>query len=56
MYKRQLLPCLLLTGVENLHKHAFYGSGLIRPPACTEMLEQLVRTVAVLGLDRKSVV
>ena len=45
-----LLPCLLLTGVENLHKHAFYGSGLIRPPACTEMLEQLVRTVAVLGL------
>ena len=45
-----LLPCLLLTGVENLHKHAFYGAGLIRPPACTEMLEQLVRTVAVLGL------
>lgn len=45
-----LLPCLLLTGVENLHKHAFYGSGLIRPPACTEMLEQVVRTAAVLGL------
>ena len=35
-----LLPCLLLTGVENLHKHAFYGSGLIRPPACTEMLSR----------------
>lgn len=45
-----LLPCLLLTGVENLHKHAFYGAGQVRPPAFTELLEQLVRTVAVLGL------
>lgn len=45
-----LLPCILLTGVENLHKHAFYGAGCIRPPAFTELLEQLVRTVAVLGL------
>lgn len=45
-----LLPCVLLTGVENLHKHAFYGAGAIRPPAFTELLEQLVRTVAVLGL------
>ena len=45
-----LLPCILLTGVENLHKHAFYGAGMIRPPAYTELLEQLVRTCAVLGL------
>ena len=45
-----LLPCILLTGVENLHKHAFYGAGCIRPPAFTELMEQLVRTVAVLGL------
>ncbi len=45
-----LLPCILLTGVENLHKHAFYGAGQIRPPAFTELMEQLVRTVAVLGL------
>ena len=45
-----LLPCILLTGVENLHKHAFYGAGMIRPPAFTELLEQLVRTCAVLGL------
>ena len=28
-----LLPCVLLTGVENLHKHYFYGTGSIRPPA-----------------------
>ena len=45
-----LLPCILLTGVENLHKHAFYGAGMIRPPAFTELLEQVVRTLAVLGL------
>ena len=45
-----LPPCVLLTGVENLHKHAFYGAGLVRPPAFSEVLEQVVRTVAVLGL------
>ncbi len=45
-----LLPCILLTGVENLHKHAFYGAGQIRPPAFSELMEQLVRTGAVLGL------
>ncbi len=28
-----LLPCVALTGVENLHKHFFYGAGLVRPPA-----------------------
>ena len=45
-----LLPCAALTGVENLHKHVFYGSGLVGTPAVTELLEQLVRTAAVLGL------
>lgn len=45
-----LLPCILLTGVENLHKHFFYGSGLVRPPAAVELCEQLIRTGAVLGL------
>ena len=45
-----LPPCVLLTGVENLHKHAFYGAGLVRPPALSEVLEQVVRTAAVLGL------
>ncbi len=45
-----LLPCLFLTGVENLHKHAFYGLGRVRVPALVEMAEQLIRVTAVLGL------
>ena len=45
-----LVPCTALTGLENLHKHLFYGSGQIRPPAWVEFLEQLIRTAAVLGL------
>ena len=45
-----LLPCVLLTGVENLHKHYFYGTGSIRPPAAVELCEQFIRTGAVLGL------
>lgn len=45
-----LLPCVLLTGLENIHKHYFYGTGAVRPPAATELCEQLIRTGAVLGL------
>lgn len=45
-----LVPCVLLTGVENIHKHCFYGGGQVRPPALTELLEQAIRAVAVLGL------
>ena len=45
-----LVPCILLTGVENLHKHCFYGAGNVRPPAAVEVCEQLIRTVAVLAL------
>ena len=45
-----LVPCVALTGVENFHKHCFYGAGLVRPPAVVELLEQLVRTAAVLSL------
>ena len=45
-----LVPCVLLTGVENLHKHCFYGIGLVRPPALTETAEQLIRSGAVLTL------
>ena len=45
-----LLPCILLTGVENLHKHVFYGTGNIRPPAAVELCEQFIRTGAVLSL------
>ena len=45
-----LLPCALLTGIENIHKHFFYGAGLVKSPAITELLEQLIRGMAVLGL------
>ncbi len=45
-----LVPCVALTGVENLHKHFFYGSGTVGPPALVELLEQFVRTFAVLAL------
>lgn len=45
-----LLPCILLTGVENLHKHFFYGVGAVRPPAVVELCEQVIRAAAVLGL------
>lgn len=45
-----LVPCVALTGVENLHKHFFYGIGRVRAPAVVELLEQFVRTGSVLGL------
>ena len=45
-----LVPCVALTGVENCHKHYFYGSGIVRPPAIVELLEQFVRTFAVISL------
>ncbi len=45
-----LLPCVGLTGIENLHKHYFYGSGAVEKPAASELLEQFIRTGAVLGL------
>lgn len=45
-----LLPLVLLTGVENLHKNFFYGAGAVVEPALTEVGEQIIRTGAVLGL------
>lgn len=45
-----LLPCILLTGLENIHKNYFYGVKRIRPPAISELTEQLVRMTAVLSL------
>ena len=45
-----LLPCVALTGVENIHKHFFYGAGQVRPPAVVELMEQFIRAGAVLGL------
>ena len=45
-----LVPCLLLTGTENLHKHYFYGTGRVYPAALTELLEQVLRAGAILAL------
>ncbi|MBP1737414.1 MAG: stage sporulation protein [Oscillospiraceae bacterium] len=45
-----LIPCIFFTGIENIHKHCFYGVGNVRPPAAVETLEQVVRMTAVLGL------
>lgn len=45
-----LVPCLLLTGTENLQKHYFYGTGKVLPAAITELLEQLLRAALILSL------
>lgn len=45
-----LVPCFLLTGVENIQKHFFYGTGNVKAPALIELCEQFIRTAAVLGL------
>ncbi len=45
-----LLPCIALTGVENIHKYYFYGSGRVGPPAAVELTEQVIRSAAVLTL------
>ena len=43
-----LLPALLLTGVEHLHKQYCYGTGRIRLPAAAEIAEQLARCIAII--------
>ena len=45
-----LVPCTALTGVENLHKHFFYGAGRVAAPAVVGLAEQLIRTAAVVLL------
>ena len=45
-----LVPCLLLTGTENLHKHYFYGTGRVLPAALTELIEQFLKAGFILGL------
>lgn len=45
-----LLPCLFLTGFENIFKSCFHGIKYILPPIVSELSEQLVRTIAGLGL------
>jgi stage V sporulation protein B len=45
-----LLPCILLTGWENVHKNYFYGRKNVIPPSVSEILEQTVRVASILGL------
>ena len=45
-----MLPCMLLTGWENVHKNFFYGAKNVIPPAVAEIVEQVSRVTAVLGL------
>jgi O-antigen/teichoic acid export membrane protein len=44
-----LLPCAFFTGIENICKNYFYGVREVRPPAITEVVEQLLRTFFVLA-------
>lgn len=45
-----LVPCLLLTGTENLQKHYFYGTGRVAPAALTELAEQVLKAGFILAL------
>ncbi len=45
-----MLPCLLLTGIENITKSCFYGRKKVVYPIISELLEQVVRIVAVFAL------
>lgn len=45
-----VLPCLLLTGIENIIKVYFYGIKKINYPIIAELLEQLVRISATVAL------
>ena len=45
-----LLPCIALTGFENIFKAFFYGIKNVKPPAISDQLEQIVRIIAVAAL------
>lgn len=45
-----LLPCLFLTGFENIYKNFFHGVRFVLPPIVSELTEQFVRMAAVLAL------
>ena len=42
-----VLPCLFCTGIENILKNFFFGSGYLKPPIVSELTEQSVRFAAV---------
>ncbi len=45
-----LLPCMILTGIENISKNYFYGINNVKTPAVLEILEQIIRISAVVSL------
>lgn len=45
-----LLPCLFLTGIENIFKSAFHGIDKVKFPVISEITEQIVRIIAVAAL------
>src|SRR5699024_5799081 len=45
-----IVPCLFLTGFENVHKAFFYGTGQTFAPTVSETLEMLCRIVGAVVL------
>lgn len=45
-----LLPCLFLTGFENIFKNFYFGKKKLTPPIISELTEQIVRIAAVVIL------
>ncbi len=45
-----MLPCFLLTGIENITKSCFYGRKKVVFPIISELLEQIVRIASVFAL------
>lgn len=45
-----LLPCIFFTGFENIFKNCFIGVKKVFPPIISELSEQIVRILAVVGL------
>ena len=50
-----IVPCLFLTGFENVHKAFFYGTGQTFAPTVSETLEMLCRIVGALVLGETAV-
>jgi stage V sporulation protein B len=44
------IPCIFLTGWENVHKNYFFGRKNVVPPSVSEVIEQIVRVGSVLAL------
>lgn len=45
-----LVPVIFFTGIENIHKNYLYGTKEVNPPAFSDLMEQIVRMSAVIGL------